>query len=118
MKSRSFSRMNDSYSELKVPALKGNPPVIIDGLTKEISSLKQKHSETKAELENIKKEYSEFIIAADEYLSIETQKAEAPLKFATSPNAFIIDGWVPSIKYDEMEKELQKNTGDLFTWQR
>ena len=102
-----------SYSELKVPLLKGNPPIVLDWLSKEISALKQKYAETKAELQNIKNEYSEFIIAADEYLSIETMKAEAPLKFATSPNAFIIDGWVPSLKYDEMEKALQKNTGGL-----
>jgi V/A-type H+-transporting ATPase subunit I len=102
-----------SYSELKVPNLKGNPPNVLDGLSKEISALKQKHAESKAELDNIKKEYSEFIIAADEYLSIETQKAEAPLKFATSTNAFIIDGWIPSLKFDAMEKELQKNTHGL-----
>ncbi len=47
----------------------------------------------------------------DEHLSIETQKSEAPLKFATSVNAFIIDGWVPSNKFDEIEAELQKSTG-------
>ncbi|MCZ7400699.1 MAG: V-type ATP synthase subunit I [Candidatus Methanoperedens sp.] len=102
-----------SYSELKVPQLIGNPPIVLDGLSREISDLKQKYAQTKAELDNIKNEYSEFIIAADEYLSIETQKAEVPLRFATSPNAFIIDGWIPSLKYDEMEKELQKNTGGL-----
>ncbi|MCX9084175.1 MAG: V-type ATP synthase subunit I [Candidatus Methanoperedens sp.] len=102
-----------SYSELKVPGLKGNPPVVLEALSREISDLEQKYAKTKAELENIKKEYSEFIIAADEYLSIETQKAEVPLKFATSTNAFIIDGWIPTSKYDEMEKELQKNTGGL-----
>ena len=100
-----------SYVELKVPELKGNPPVLLDEITKEISILKEKHAAIKSELENIKKEYSEFIIAADEYLSIETQKAEAPLRFATSPNAFIIDGWVPSRTFDEMEKKLQENLG-------
>ncbi|MFZ2410745.1 MAG: V-type ATP synthase subunit I [Candidatus Methanoperedens sp.] len=102
-----------SYVELKVPALKGNPPVIFDELTKEISSLKEKHASIKSELDSIKKEYSEFITAADEYLSIETQKAEAPLRFATSPNAFIIDGWVPASKYDEIEKQLNEATGGL-----
>ncbi|MCZ7393929.1 MAG: V-type ATP synthase subunit I [Candidatus Methanoperedens sp.] len=102
-----------SYVELKVPELKGNPPVILDELTKEVSILKEKHASIKSELDNIKKEYSEFIMAADEYLSIETQKAEAPLRFAMSPNAFIIDGWVPSRKYDEIEKELQESTGGL-----
>lgn len=102
-----------SYVELKVPALNGNPPVIFDELTKEIAALREKHASIKSELESIKKEYSEFITAADEYLSIETQKAEAPLRFATSPNAFIIDGWIPSRKYDEIEKELNEATGGL-----
>ncbi|VVB55772.1 V-type ATPase 116kDa subunit family protein [uncultured archaeon] len=99
-----------TYVELKVPPLKGNPPVIVDELTKEITGLKEKYSLIKTELDNLKEEYSEFIIATDEHLSIETQKSEAPLKFATSANAFIIDGWVPSDKFDEIEAELQKNT--------
>ncbi len=102
-----------SYVELKVPELKGNPPVIFDEITKEISILKDKHASIKSELDNIKKEYAEFITAADEYLSIETQKAEVPLRFATSPNAFIIDGWVPSRRYEDIERELQESTGGL-----
>ena len=100
-----------TYVELKVPPLKGNPPVIVDDLTKEISGLKEKYSLIKTELDKLKEEYSEFIIATDEHLSIETQKSEAPLKFATSVNAFIIDGWVPSDKFDEIEAALEKNTG-------
>ncbi len=63
-----------TYVELKVPQLKGNPPVIVDELTKEITGLKEKYSLIKTELENLKEEYSEFIIATDEHLSIETQK--------------------------------------------
>ncbi|MCG2727914.1 MAG: V-type ATP synthase subunit I, partial [Candidatus Methanoperedenaceae archaeon] len=102
-----------SYVELKAPPVTGNPPVILDELGKEVSILKEKHAAIKSELDNIKNEYSEFITAADEYLSIETQKAEAPLRFATSPNAFIIDGWIPSRKFDELEKELQESTGGL-----
>ncbi|MDL5502062.1 MAG: V-type ATP synthase subunit I, partial [Candidatus Methanoperedens sp.] len=77
--------------------------MIVDELTKEITGLKEKYSLIKNELDNLKEEYSEFIIATDEHLSIETQKSEAPLKFATSPNAFVIDGWVPSNKFDEIE---------------
>ncbi len=100
-----------TYVELKVPELKGNPPAILDNLTNEVSILKDKYASIKSELESIKNEYSEFIRCADEYLSIETQKAEAPLKFATSANAFIIDGWVPSRKSSEIASELQKSTG-------
>jgi len=102
-----------SYVEIKVPELKGNPPIILDGLTKEVTALRERHAAIKSELDSIKKEYSDFIMAADEYLSIETQKAEAPLRFATSPNAFIIDGWVPSRKYPEIESRLLENTGGM-----
>ncbi|MCX9009800.1 MAG: V-type ATP synthase subunit I [Candidatus Methanoperedens sp.] len=102
-----------SYVEIKVPELKGNPPIILDGLTKEVTALRERHAAIKSELDAIKKEYSDFIMAADEYLSIETQKAEVPLRFATSPNAFIIDGWVPSRKYPEIESRLLENTGGL-----
>ncbi len=102
-----------TYVELKLPELKGSPPAILDALTKEVSALKEKNASIKSELDNIKKEYSEFILASDEYLSAETQKAEAPLRFATSPNAFIIDGWLPSRKYGEIESRLQESTGGL-----
>ncbi len=100
-----------TYVELKVPELKGNPPAILDALTKEVVILKDKFASIKSELESIKNEYSEFIRCADEYLSIEAQKAEAPLKFATSANAFIIDGWVPIKKFSEIASELQISTG-------
>ncbi len=99
-----------SYVELKVPELKGNPPVILNQLTNEVSTLKENHDSIRSELDTIKKEYSDFIMASDEFLSIETQKAEAPLRFATSANAFIIDGWVPSKKYNELESRLQEST--------
>ncbi len=99
-----------SYVEVKLPEVKGNPPVILDELAKEVSVLKEKQASIKSELESIRNEYSEFIITADEYLSIENQKAEAPLRFATSPNAFIIDGWVPARRFGELESELQEGT--------
>lgn len=103
-----------SYMELKVPELEGNPSVVLDKLKKEVNALKEKHSAIKSELENIRKEYSDFILAADEYLSIENQKAEAPLRFSTSSNAFIIDGWVPLSRYHEIENQLKEKIKGIF----
>ncbi len=102
-----------SYVELKVPDIMGNPVTLLDDLTKEVYLLKEKQTSIESELDNIKKEYSEFIMAADEYLSMETQKAEAPLRFATSPNAFIIDGWVPTKKFAELESNLAESSRGL-----
>ncbi len=98
-----------SYVELKVPELKGSPSFLLNEITNEVYALKEKEASIHSELDALKKEYSEFIMQADEFLSIETQKAEAPLRFATSPNAFIIDGWVPTKKFSELESGLAQN---------
>ena len=103
-----------SYVELKVPDLKGDPAVLLDELTKDIYALKEKETNIQSELDGLNKEYSEFILAADEYLSMETQKAEAPLRFATSANAFIIDGWVPTKKFEALGSELEKSSKGLI----
>ena len=50
----------------------------------------------------MKVKYADFILASDEVLSIESQKAELPLRIATSANAFIIEGWTPSEDYDKV----------------
>jgi V/A-type H+-transporting ATPase subunit I len=102
-----------SYIELKVPDLNGDPSILLDELTKEVYALKEKETIIQSELDGLNKEYSEFILAADEYLSMETQKAEAPLRFATSANAFIIDGWVPTKKFAELESGLAKSSKGL-----
>jgi len=99
-----------SYVELKVPDIKGDPAVLLNELTKDVYALKEKETNIQTELDGLKKEYSEFILAADEYLSMETQKAEAPLRFATSANAFIIDGWVPTKKFEALESGLEKSS--------
>ncbi len=40
-------------------------------------------------------EYCNFLLASEELLSRELEKADAPLKFAATKSAFLIKGWVP-----------------------
>src|SRR5665647_2896554 len=63
--------------------------VDLDAQLTELQSEKQKSEE---DLADLRKKHIEYILASDEYLSIETQKAEAPLRFATTKNAFIVEG--------------------------
>jgi len=47
-------------------------------------------------LEKLADENKNFLLAAEEFLSNELEKAEAPLRFAATKNAFLIKGWVPT----------------------
>ena len=58
----------------------------------------------------MKAQYSDFLLASDEVLSIENQKAELPLRIATSENAFIIEGWIPSDNYDKVVNTVNNAT--------
>ncbi|MFH2021503.1 MAG: V-type ATP synthase subunit I [archaeon] len=53
---------------------------------------------------------SEFLLSSDMRLKMETDKAEAPLKFGTSKNIFLLKGWVPADREKELEKKVHSVT--------
>ena len=70
------------------------------------------------ELEEVKLDAAGFLLAAEERLSIEVQKTEAPLTFATTKNAFVAEGWIPTTRYGDFVAELTDAVGDHVEIQR
>ena len=52
--------------------------------------------------------YKHFLLASEELLSRELEKADAPLKFAATKGAFLIKGWVPEEQLDQAIERLEK----------
>ncbi|KQC10630.1 MAG: ATP synthase subunit I [Methanolinea sp. SDB] len=46
-------------------------------------------------LDSLKEKHQGFLVACDELLSTDAEMAEAPLRFATTDNAFLAEGWIP-----------------------
>jgi V/A-type H+-transporting ATPase subunit I len=95
------------FSELKIPKLKGYPEAIIAKNLAEIKDLQADLSRIDADLNKIKKNFADFIIASEENLSIEVLKAETPLRMAESENSFVIDGWVPRSSVEQLQGALE-----------
>ncbi len=68
--------------------------------------LEEDLARTESDLEAIRKKFADLIIASEEDLSIEVMKAETPLRIATSTNSFVIDGWLPAAKVEELQASL------------
>jgi V/A-type H+-transporting ATPase subunit I len=83
-----------------------NPSELIKALDAELEGQQKKLSGITQELEALKEKHAEFILASDEFLTIEVQKAEAPLRFATTKNSFVIDGWVLKERLEDVKKKL------------
>ena len=68
-----------------------------------IARYRDEHASIAKELEGIERQlhglseiHASFLLAADELLTADVERAEAPLRFAVTDQAFVAEGWVPS----------------------
>jgi V/A-type H+-transporting ATPase subunit I len=99
------------FAEMSVPKLEGSVDSAIATLEGSIKSLEGEKVPLQKKLADMRKQYEDMMLATDEYLSVQTQKTEAPLRFAETANAFVIDGWVPSDMYGRLKSELESAAG-------
>jgi V/A-type H+/Na+-transporting ATPase subunit I len=90
------------FRDLRVPERGGIPNELLRVTEQKEADTSRKIESLRKEVESMKTQYTDFLLSSDEVLSIENQKAELPLRIATSPNAFVIEGWVPSDNYDKV----------------
>lgn len=98
------------FSEIKIPAISGVPDTLLAELGSQHGSLTNDLESLSSEIDSIKVQYEDFILASEELLSIETQKKEAPLFFATSEHTFVIDGWVPDDEFETVRSRVEEAT--------
>ncbi|MBC7114134.1 MAG: V-type ATP synthase subunit I [Archaeoglobi archaeon] len=99
--------LKTSFSEIPVPPVDGETSEEIKKASERLEELRKEAEELERRIEELKEKYAGMLLACEEYLAIEVEKAEAPLRFATSDNFFVIDGWVPSERIEELYSSLQ-----------
>jgi len=101
------------FSELDLSGIKnleGDVKQNITQLETEISSLNKEKQEANNQLEQLKNKWKDYLIFTEQFLVEELEKAESPLKFAATKNAFVIKGWVPANQLNEVKKALNQAT--------
>ncbi|MFO7834540.1 MAG: V-type ATP synthase subunit I, partial [Halohasta sp.] len=94
------------FATLSIPDAEGSPEAYIEELQAEKASVESDLEAIEADLDEIRAEQAGFLLSAEEHLSIEAQKKEAPLSFATTDNAFVAEGWIPTDRFEEFESSL------------
>jgi len=103
-----------TFSALVVPDGEGDPTEYLEELHHRKQQLESKLDTVAGELDELRLDYAGFLLAAEEKLSIEVQKSEAPLTFATTENAFIAEGWIPDAEYDLFEQQVRAEVGEAI----
>ncbi|MFW5928970.1 MAG: V-type ATP synthase subunit I [Halobacteriota archaeon] len=96
---------------LEVPDERGEPQGILDELARREDELENEIADVEDEIDDVRERHGAYLIAAEEELSIESQKTEAPLRFATTANSFYAEGWVPTERLEEIVEALESELG-------
>ncbi|MEM4781001.1 MAG: V-type ATP synthase subunit I [Halalkalicoccus sp.] len=97
---------------LSVPDAEASPEEYVADLGDRRERIDAKLAEVQEELDELKLDVAGFLLAVEEQLTIDVQKAQVPLSFATTEHSFIAEGWVPSERYGEFEAALEAEVGD------
>lgn len=84
----------------------GSVESILSRIIDKRERLKRKNEQKDEELKDISNEWRSTLESVEGFLAERIEKAEAPMQFATTENAFIAEGWIPSERYREVEEEL------------
>lgn len=100
----------NGFAEVEVPAGTGSPAERLQNLDAERAALSQRLQSAESDLARLAADHKDLLLAAEEDLSIAVEKAEAPLSFASTEHAFVIDAWVPATVRAEVEQRLMTAT--------
>lgn len=88
--------------------LKGNAKHNLERVEAESKKNERLTAQIMGQIEKLSRGFKDFLINAEEFLSQELEKAEAPLKFAATKDVFLIKGWVPTEQLNNVMQRLNK----------
>jgi V/A-type H+-transporting ATPase subunit I len=99
------------YQAVTIPDESGNPQERVTFYTGQVTLMKKEIEEINRNLDAIKEKHAAFLVACEEILKIKVEKTEAPLRFATTNETFVAEGWVPFGSVETIHQGLVKATG-------
>jgi V/A-type H+-transporting ATPase subunit I len=95
----------EEYSLVET-GLEGQVSSILEQLDSRKKELRIQKDRRREELEEIASDWKGSLESTEKFLSEKVEKSEAPIRFATTENAFIAKGWIPTERYREVEERI------------
>ncbi len=99
------------FSELQIESalkLKGSPEANMQKISKDIIDLQKQQQSKNDDLQKLNRNWQNNLVSYERILARELEKAEAPLKFASTKNIFVATGWVPSKALPGLKQKLDR----------
>ena len=99
------------FQMVQIPEETGSAGTAIERYNARIGELKKELAGIAAKMEECRKKHADFLLACDELITTDVEKAEAPLRFATTDQAFVAEGFVPSAEIKGLIDAINTATG-------
>lgn len=99
------------FQAVPVPEEEGPAKTRIGYYESQLLSVRGELEEINRRLDEIKKEHKGLFLACNELLTADIEMAEAPLRFATIGESFIVEGWVPTSELEKFRQGIHYATG-------
>ncbi len=106
---------NQGFSEIQLSEIKGvsgSVVVALESVAKRREKLQRQVGANAAARARLAAKWHDFLLLSEQLISAELEKAQAPLKFGVTKNAFVLQGWVPGSELETLESCLSKVTGE------
>lgn len=103
--------LDHQFQAIAIPDEEGSAAERIKWYDQEINRVRTEIDTIQERIVALKERHSEFLVACDELLTAEVEQAEAPLRFATTEETFVAEGWVPAENVKEIADGLLRVTG-------
>lgn len=102
--------LDAGFQAIPVPEETGAPTDRLTAHLEEARRIEDEIAGVNAKIAGIRERHTDFLVACDELLTADVERAEAPLRFATTEETFITEGWVPEDRADNILDALDKAT--------
>jgi V/A-type H+-transporting ATPase subunit I len=99
------------FQAIPIPDEKGSAKDRIAEYQEQSRSVEKELLGISEKIQALKTNHAGFLVACDEVLSMDVERAEVPLRFATTDHAFIAEGWVPSDTVRPLTEDLVTASG-------
>jgi V/A-type H+-transporting ATPase subunit I len=98
----------EPFEELAVPEGEGTVASTLTDVRRKLDDLERALEDAEDAKRQLAREHETLLLCAEEELSITTEKAEAPLDFASTERTFVVDAWVPGDEVEALRRRLDE----------
>jgi V/A-type H+-transporting ATPase subunit I len=103
--------LEEHFQPVQIPEEDGSAGEHIERYKSEIDRMSGEIGHISERIDELKDSHAGFLVACDELLTADVEQAEAPLRFAVTDEAFVVEGWVPTEDLETVKHALFRVTG-------